>query len=110
MSTESSLTNDNLTEVQSKVNDWDIVGLPMQLGIQNELTKELEEKYPDPTQRTKEFIKMFLEEYPAPSWELVCRALYIKEEYEVLEFVQNKYYQGAYDVIMWGASVDHELI
>ena len=110
MWTESSLTNDNLTEVQSKVKDWDIVGLPMQLGIQNELTKELEEKYPDPTKRTEEFIKMFLEEYPAPSWELVCRALYIKEEYKVLEFVQDKYYQGTYDENMCGPSDDQELI
>ena len=66
----------------------------MQLGIQNAMTKELEDSYPDPIQRTETFIKMFLEEYPAPSWEVVCRALYINEEYDVLEMVQNKYYKG----------------
>ena len=94
MWTELSLTHDNLAEVQSKVKDWDIVGLPMQLGIQSELTKELEEKYPDPTQRTEALIKVFLDDSPAPSWELVCQALYTIGEYDVLEFVQNKYHKG----------------
>ena len=54
----------------------------------------MEQLYPDLSQRQSPLIQYFLDGHPAPSWELVCWALYMDYEYEVLEIVQNKYFKG----------------
>ena len=54
----------------------------------------MEQLYPDLAQRQSALIQYYLDGRPAPSWELVCYALYMREEYEVLENVQNKYFKG----------------
>ena len=91
---EPSLTATNLCSVLADVKDWSDVGLSQYLQIPSLKVMEMEQLYPDLTQRRSELIKYFLDEHPAPSWELVCYALWFTHEYEVLENVQNKYFKG----------------
>ena len=92
---EPSLTATNLCSLLADVKDWRSTrGLPFFLRIPNSKVKEMEQLYPDLSQRQSALIRYFLDEHPAPSWELVCWALYMKEEYEVLENVQIKYFKG----------------
>lgn len=76
------------------VKDWDTLGLPWRLQIPDSTVNEMEQLYPDLTQRQKALIEFWLNSHPAPSWELVCIALYYKKEYKVLENVQNQYFKG----------------
>ena len=92
---EPSLTATNLCSLLAHVKDWrGTVGLPRYLHIPTSKLWEMERLYPDPSHRQSALMQYFLDEHPAPSWELVCFALYVKEEYEVLENVQNKYFKG----------------
>ena len=92
---EPSLTATNLCSLLAHVKDWSSGGLPLYLQIPSSKVKEIEQLYPDLYQRRSAIMQYFLDGHPAPSWELVCLALYWKEEYEVLENVQNKYFKGA---------------
>ena len=91
---EPSLTATNLCSLLAHVKDWSTNGLPWHLRIPDSKVKEMEQLYPDLFQRQSALIKYFLDGHPAPSWELVCYALYMSREYEVLENVQNKYFKG----------------
>ena len=84
----------NLCGVLAEVKDWSYRGLPCGLQIPDSKVAEMEQLYPDLSQRQSALIQLWLDSHPAPSWELVCLALYIEEEYEVLENVQNKYFKG----------------
>ena len=91
---EPSLTATNLCSLLADVKDWSTLGLLWYLQIPDSKVKEMEHLYPDLSQRQSALIQYFLDGHPAPSWELVCHALYMKEEYEVLENVKNKYFKG----------------
>ena len=91
---EPSLTATNLCSILADVKDWPTGGLPGCLQIPYSKVKEMEQLYPDLSQRQSALIQYFLDRHPAPSWELVCYALYWTVEYEVLENVQNKYFKG----------------
>ena len=91
---EPSLTATNLCSLLDDVKDWGTEGLPWRLQIPDSKVEEMEQLYPDLSQRQSALIQYFLDAHPAPSWELVCWALYQEEEYEVLENVQNKYFKG----------------
>ena len=56
--------------------------------------EEQEKLYPDLTQRKSALIQVWLDTHPSPSWEWICYALYMEEEYEALEVVQKKYFKG----------------
>ena len=101
---EPSLTATNLCSLLADVKDWSTEGLPFCLRIPDSKVKEMEQLYPDLSQRPSTLTQYFLDGNPAPSWELVCWALYMKEEYEVLENVQNKYFKGTvytYYTVLW---------
>ena len=93
---EPSLTATNLCSLLADVKDWStgVLGLSLYFRIPSSKVKEMEQLYPDLSQRKSPLIQYFLDEHPAPSWELVCHALYMIEEYEVLESVQNKFFKG----------------
>ena len=91
---EPSLTATNLCSLLAHVKDWGTYGLPYHLQIPNSKVKEMKQLYPDLSQRQSALMEYFLDRHPAPSWELVCYALYLEYEYEVLENVQNKYFKG----------------
>ena len=91
---EPSLTATNLCSLLADVKDWGTAGLPWRLQIPDSKVKEMEQLYPDLSQHQSAVMQYFLNAHPAPSWELVCHALYWKGEYEVLENVQNKYFKG----------------
>ena len=92
---ESSLTATNICSVLADVKDWwGIWGLPYYLQIPSSKVKEMEQLYPDLSQRQSALIQLWLDQHPAPSWELVCWALYVMQEYEVLKNVQNNYLKG----------------
>ena len=93
---EPSLTLNNLCSVLAEVKDWSDRGLPCGLQIPGSKVKEMEQLYPDLSLRQSALIQLWLDSHPAPSWELVCSALYREGEYEVLENVQNKYFKGSY--------------
>ena len=96
---ESSLTATNICSVLADVKDWwGIWGLPYYLQIPSSKVKEMERLYPDISQRQSALIQFWLNTHPAPSWELVCSALYLEGEYEVLENIQSKYFKGIVDV------------
>ena len=84
----------NLCGVLAEVKDWSDVGLPQSLEIPDSKVAEMEQLYPDLSQCQSALIQLWLDSHPAPSWELVCFALYLEKEYEVLENVQNKYFKG----------------
>ena len=84
----------NLCGVLAEVKDWSDWGLPFRLQIPDSKVAEMEQLYPHLSQRQSALIQLWLDSHPAPSWELVCGALYDEEEYEVLENVQNKYFKG----------------
>ena len=92
---EPSLTLETLSNTLVDVKDWSTAGLPLPLYIPDSKVEELEKVYPELSQRKPALLKIFLDEHPCPSWEIVCWALYNIEEYEVLEMVQNKYFKGA---------------
>ena len=91
---ETSLTVSNLCGVLAEVKDWSDNGLSQSLLIPDSKVAEMEQLYPDLSQRQSALIQLWLDSYPAPSWELVCGALCGEGEYEVLENVQNKYFKG----------------
>ena len=93
---EPSLTATNLCSLLGSVKDWgtSINGLPRYLRIPDSKVAEMERLYRDLSQQQSALIQFWLDTYPAPSWELVCYALYLVGEYEVLENVQNKYFKG----------------
>lgn len=91
---EPSLTATNLCSLLGDVKDWSTFGLPYPLQIPFSKVLEIEQLYPDLSQRQSALIHFWLDRHPAPSWELVCYALYMKQEYEVLENIQNKYFKG----------------
>ena len=93
---EPSLTATNLCSLLAHVKDWSNgpLGLPGYLQIPDSKVKEMEQLYPDLPQRQSAVMQYFLDGHPAPSWELVCYALYMTYEYGVLENVQNKYFKG----------------
>ena len=91
---EPSLTATNLCSLLADVKDWSTRGLPRYLQIPDSKVKEMEQLYPDLSQRQCALMQYFLDGHPAPSWELVCYALYWEAEHEVLENVQNKYFKG----------------
>ena len=84
----------NLCGVLAEVKDWSKRGLSQGLEIPPSKVAEMEQLYPDLSQRQSALIQLWLDSHPAPSWELVCSALYGEEEYKVLENVQNKYFKG----------------
>ena len=91
---EPSLTATNLCSLLGSVKDWGGYGLPCYLHIPDSKRKEIERSYGDLSQRQSALIHFWLDTHPAPSWELVCYALYLLEKYEVLENIQNKYFKG----------------
>ena len=91
---EPSLTATNLCSLLGDVKDWSTDGLPWRLQIPDSKVEEMEQLYPDLSQRQSALIQFWLDKHPAPSWELICLALYREEEYEVLENVQTKYLKG----------------
>ena len=91
---EPSLTVSNLCGVLAEVKDWSKRGLPLGLQIPESKVAEMEQLYPNLSQRQSALIRLWLDSHPAPSWELVCYVLYMEGEYEVLENVQNKYFKG----------------
>ena len=86
---EPSLTLENIINALAQVKDLDEV-----LYIPDSKVEEMEQLYPDLTQRQSALVQFWLDWYPAPSWELICLGLYAEKEYEVLEHVQNKYLKG----------------
>ena len=84
----------NLCGVLAEVEDWSDDGLPLGLQIPPSKVAEMEQLYPDLSQRQSALIQLWLDGHPAPSWELICTILYEEEEYEVLENIQNKYFKG----------------
>ena len=91
---EPSLTATNLCSLLGDVKDWSDDGLPYYLQIPESKVNEMEQLYPDLSQRLSALIQFWLDRHPAPSWELACYALYMEQEYEVLENVQNKFFKG----------------
>ena len=86
---EPSLTLENILNALAHVKDLSRV-----LLIPDSEVEEMEQLYPDLSQRQSALIQNFLDGHPAPSWELMCYMLYVEGEYEVLENVQNKYLKG----------------
>ena len=93
-SLESTVTATNLCTLLGGVKDWGTYGLPWRLQIPQSKMEEMEQLYPDLYQQQSALIQFWLDTHPAPSWELVCWALYGLGEYEVLENVQSKYFKG----------------
>ena len=102
---EPSLTATNLCSLLADVKDWGTIGLPQYLRIPDSKVKEMERLYPDLSQRQSALVQYFLDGHPAPSWELVCHALYWKGEYEVLENVQIKYFKGTVYTYLYSSVV-----
>ena len=101
---EPSLTAANLCTLLGDVKKWGSdYGIPVYLQIPRSKVKEMEQLYPDLSQRQSALIQLWLNQHPAPSWELICWALYRTEEYEVLENVQHKYLKGIvpYNIILY---------
>ena len=103
---EPSLTATNLCSLLGSVKNWGVDGLSWLLQISDSKVKEMERSYCDLSQRQSALIQFWLDTHPAPSWELVCWALYIKGEYEVLENVQNKYFKG----IVYVYNIHHSVV
>ena len=93
---EPSLTANNLLSALSQVKDWSVSGLPRVLRIPRSKVVEMEQLYPDLSQRQLPLIQFWLDSHPAPSWERVCWALYGVGEYKLIENLQNKYFKGSY--------------
>ena len=91
---EPSLTVENLCDVLVDVKDWSTSGLPWKLQTPKSKVEELERSHPDLAQRKPAIIREYIDNHPVPSWELVSDALYIEQEYDVLERVQNRYLKG----------------
>ena len=107
---EPSLTFENVHNILAEVKDpekWgNVDGVPDSLQIPDSKLEEMEQAYPDFSQRQSALIQFWFDRHPAPSWELVCLALYLAGEYEVLENVQNKYLKG---IVQYYVCVhDHE--
>ena len=86
---EPSLTLENILNALAKVKNLSGV-----LVLPSSKVKEMEQLYPDLSQRWSALIQFWLDRHPAPSWEVVCYLLYGMGEYEVLENVQTKYLKG----------------
>ena len=86
---EPSLTLENILNALAQVKNLGDV-----LKIPDSKVKEMEQLYPDLSQRQSALVQFWLDGHPAPSWELVCLGLYWEKEYEVLDNVQNKYLKG----------------
>ena len=91
---EPSLTATNLCSLLGSVKNWGFLGLPYYLHIPGSKVAEIERSYRNLSQRQSALIHLWLDTHLAPSWELVCYALYLLGEYEALENVQNKYFKG----------------
>ena len=91
-----SLTMDNLMSVLKDVKNWssEIHGLPWCLDIPPSKRIELENMYPDLSQRKPAILQYWLDTFPYPCWERICYALYWQKEYEVLQRVQENFFVG----------------
>lgn len=94
---EPSLTIENVLHVLADINNpkmWGKDALPAGLQVPESKVTDMERLCPDLSQRQSALIRLWLGGHPAPSWELVCFALYTKGEYEMLENVKSKYLKG----------------
>ena len=99
---EPSLTFENVLNILAEVKDpekWNYAKIPEVLQIPRSKVREMEQVYPDLSQRLSALAQFWMNSHPAPSWELICYALYMTEEYEVLESVQSKYLKGNVHVL-----------
>ena len=99
---EPSLTFENVLNVLAEVKDpkkWKSHEIPDCLHIPRSKVKEIKQLYPNLSQRQSALAQFWMNSHPAPSWELICYALYFTEEYEVLESTQNKYLKGNVHVL-----------
>ena len=99
---EPSLTFENVLNVLAEVKDpekWEYNKIPECLQISQSKVEEMEQLYHDLSKRLSALARFWMNSHPAPSWELICYALYLTEEYEVLESVQNKYLKGNVHVL-----------
>ena len=93
---EPSLTATNLCSLLGSVKNWGTSSIPYYLQIPTSKVAEMKRLYHDLPhgQLRSALIQLWLDTHPAPSWELVCYALYMLREHEVLENIQNKYFKG----------------
>ena len=99
---EPSLTLENVLNVLAEVKDprkWVFYEIPMRLQIPQTKLYEMKELYPDLSKQQSALAQFWMNSHPAPSWELICYALYFTEEYEVLESTRNKYLKGNVHVL-----------
>ena len=78
---------------------WKDGEIPGSLHIPQSKVFEMEQLYPDLSKRQSALAQFWMNSHPAPSWELICLALYFTGEYEVLESAQNKYLKGNVHVL-----------
>ena len=78
---------------------WEDDEIPYHLQIPRSKVEEMELLYPDLSQQQSALAQFWMNSHPAPSWELICYALYVTGEYEVLESVQSKYLKGNVHVL-----------
>ena len=98
---EPSLTFENVLNVLAEVKDpkmWEYE-IPGRLQIPWIKVRETELLYPDLYQQQSALAQFWMNSHPAPSWELICLALYWTGEYEALESAQNKYLKGNVHVL-----------
>ena len=99
---EPSLTLENVLNVLAEVKDpekWEDDGIPQRLQIPRPKVKEIKQLYPDLSQQQSALTQFWMNSHPAPSWEIICSALYFTGEYEGLESAQNKYLKGNVHVL-----------
>ena len=99
---EPSLTFENVLNVLAEVKDskkWEYDKIPGSLQIPQSKVEEIKQLYPDLSQQQSALAQFWMNSHPAPSWEVICYALYLNGEYEALESVQSKYLKGNVHVL-----------
>ena len=94
LSLEPSLAATNLCSLLGSVKNWGTSNIPYYLQIPTSKVAEMKRLYRDLPQRQLALIQLWLDTHPAPSWELLCWALYCSGEYAVLKNIKNKYFKG----------------
>ena len=92
---EPTLTLPNLLSVLEGVTNWSDLGL--WLGVPRSKRDDIDRRSPTDSEGLEAVLKEWLENYPAPSWRGLARALYRREEvpeHTALQRVYHKYLPG----------------
>ena len=95
--TDPSLNLTNLTKLLEDVEDWDDVGLC--LDILDSVRDDISKQHSSMSQRKEACWEWYLNNHPSPSWRYIASVLYVLKEHEVLEVLKSQYLKGGLHIV-----------